>query len=304
VVAFNRPAGSPDWSGPLSVSGPPAYDSGFPSLAANESGQAMVAWKGEDHYGDLRVARAAFRRSDGSWEAPQNLGYSDDESPSDAINARGDAVVVWTRANTVYAESRPAGGTWGPAVVLSQGFASGPTVAMNRRGDALVVWETVVAGSYEAISSFRGAGSTSWTTPSRIAVSEFVAVGVLSFVLDEGGNATVIGVRSNGKVEAVTQAAGAADWSAPVVFGNTGVARRGIARGRESPSTKQATHSWSGVGRSCIQPVGKQVQQAGSIQRLRRTRLPVLARSLSIRMEMRPQRGWLGMRGRTTRSTP
>jgi PKD domain len=221
VVAYERPAGSSEWSGPISVSAP-AYDTGFPSVAANESGQAMVAWKGEDHYGDLSVTRAAFRRSDGTWEAPQNLGYGSDDFPAVAIDARGDAVVVWTRGNTVYAESRPAGGAWGPAVVLSQGYASGASVVMNRRGDAFVVWASEVAGSYEAVSSFRRAGSSSWMPPSRIPLSDSVAVGVLSVALDESANVTVVGQRTSGEVEVVTRAADAADWSAPVVLGNTG----------------------------------------------------------------------------------
>jgi hypothetical protein len=220
VVAFERAAGSSEWNGPISISAP-AYDSERPSLAGNESGQAIVAWYAVDHSGDLPVTRAAFRRSDGSWEAPQNLGYSSDY-PAVAIAPAGDAVVVWTRAGAVYAESRPAGGAWGPAVVLSQQAHGSAGVTMNRRGDAFAVWESYVAGSYEAFSSFRRAGSSSWTPSSRIPLSDSVTLrntGDFSFVLDDAGNATVVGERSTAEIEAVTQTGNAA-WSAPVVLGD------------------------------------------------------------------------------------
>jgi PKD domain-containing protein len=224
VVAFERAADSFQWSGPISISGP-EYDTGFPELAANESGQAIVAWRGVDRYGDLPVTRAAFRRADGTWEPPQNLGYGSDVDPAVAIDARGGAVVVWRRdiggRATVYAEFRPAGGEWEPAAVLSQQGVFDPSVVMNHRGDALAYWvENDAAGNFLSMSSVRRAGSSSWTPSSRIALSDSVAVGALSVALDDRGNATVVGQRGSGEIEAVTRPADTVDWSAPVVLGD------------------------------------------------------------------------------------
>ena len=137
----------------------------------------MVAWEGVDRYGDLPVTRAAFRRSDGTWEEQQNLGYSSDDVPAVAIDGRGDAVSSGRKSAQLYdgyAEFRPAGGRWEPAVVLSQqGFVSYARVVMNRRGDAFALWESDVAGSRETLSSLRPAGSSTWTAASGIPVARF-----------------------------------------------------------------------------------------------------------------------------------
>jgi len=213
------------------------------ALAADDAGEAVVAWISIERYGDLQVARAALRRADGSWEAPQNLGYAGSSyvittSPSVAMDARGDALVVWTGGplgpmngtltsrSTVYAEFRPAGAGWGPAVVLSQraiddGNAS---VAMNRRGDALAVWsELDDTGHAVLVSSFRGAGGSAWTPASRVPITDPIddpEEG--SLVLDEAGSATLVAVSATGDVEAATHAADASAWSGPSMLGNAG----------------------------------------------------------------------------------
>ncbi len=190
-----------------------------------------VAWTNVDSNGELAVARAALRHVDGSWEAPQNLGYAGSEPPSVAIDAHGDAVVAWTRGlspdSTVYAEFRPAGGAWEPAVILSgRAFYRDATVRMNRRGDALAVWvESDGTGRDGLVSSFRRAGTSNWTPPSPIPTHDPIGgLGyyVLSFVLDEAGNATLMAQRGNGEVEAVTRTAEAADWAEPVGLGDAG----------------------------------------------------------------------------------
>lgn len=229
VVGFERPSNSPTWKGPIPI-GEPVVDTGDPNLAANDAGQAVVAWRNTDRYGDIPVIRAALRRTDGSWETPQNLGYGDSDPPSVAIDARGDAVAVWERdvsPPAVYAEFRSAGGNWGPATVLSEGGSA--TVRMNRRGDALAVWVAGAATGHDGlVSSFRGAGTSTWTPLSPIPTHDPTGgVGYygLSFVLDEAGKATLVAEHGNGEVEALTRSE-AGDWSEPVALGDAGSSDR------------------------------------------------------------------------------
>lgn len=250
VVAFERTGTSGSWRGPLTVS-QPVYNQSVLALAADDAGEAVLAWTSIERYGDQQVTRAALRSADGTWEPPQNLGYAGSSyvittSPSAAMDAQGDALVVWTGGplgpvngtvtsqSRVYAEFRPAGSAWGPAVVLSQRAIDdgNATVAMNRRGDALAVWgERDDAGHEMLISSFRRAGTSAWTPSSRIPITDpdvalrpnaFVDPPSFSFVLDDAGNATLVAPRASGAVEAVGLPAGATGWDGPAVLGDAG----------------------------------------------------------------------------------
>ena len=92
IAAYQRAAGSTTWTGPIGVSGSERVWAGS-SLAANAAGEAVVAWSTVDVDGQL-LARAAVRRSDGTWEPPQGLGYGGFDTPAVSIDARGDTVVV------------------------------------------------------------------------------------------------------------------------------------------------------------------------------------------------------------------
>jgi hypothetical protein len=122
VVAYERAANSDVWNGPIPLDSP-TWDPWGPDVAINDSGLAIVAWKNADRPGDLPVIRAAMRHADGTWEAPENLGYGGPNPPSALIDDRGNTVVVWTRSGSsdasVYSEFHPAGGIWQSAVLLS-----------------------------------------------------------------------------------------------------------------------------------------------------------------------------------------
>ena len=284
VVAFQRTGVSGVWRAPITLS-PAAYDQSDFALASNAAGQAVLAWTSVDHYGDLPVARAVLRRANGVWEAPQNLGYAGSiyTSPSAAVDAQGDALVVWTQGpdaqvngtvtgqSSVYAEFRPVGAAWGPAVVLSQRGIDGrhASVAMNRRGDALAVWgERDDSGQDVLVSSFRRAGASAWTPSSRIPITDpdvalppyaFGDPPSFSFVLDDAGDATLVAPRANGDVEAVSLPAGATGWEGPVVLGDAGsnVAGYCVHPRIALDGAGSAVVVWGGAGlRSARRPAG------------------------------------------------
>jgi PKD domain len=227
VIAFAKSADS-EWTGPVRVSAAET-DIGFGTdLAANDGAEAVTAWTAPDQ--GLWVARAALRQADGMWSPPQNLGYADFTAPYTAIDARGDAVVLWTRGSgttQVYAELRPAGGDWQPAVVLSgSGFGNTKAaLAMNRRGDALAVWpEADGPTRVRFVSSFRAAAGGDWTAPSRLPFSPTLALTFdpPSIALDDQGNATVVAQTVDGHVEVATRAFGDATWAGPTAIGDSG----------------------------------------------------------------------------------
>ncbi|HEX6700296.1 MAG TPA: hypothetical protein VF101_06145, partial [Gaiellaceae bacterium] len=227
IVSLAKPAGSP-WTSPVPVSAAESDIGWGHDLAANDVGAAVAAWTAPD--GKLWVARAALRRADGTWGSPENLGYADFAAPYAAIDARGDAAVLWTRgsgAAQVYAELRPAGGGWQPAVVLSDSGLGGAkaALAMNRRGDALALWpEAAGAAGVRFASSYRAATATEWTAAAALPFSPTLALTFdpPSIALDDQGNATVVAQTADGRVEVVTRAFGDAAWAGPTVVGDSG----------------------------------------------------------------------------------
>jgi len=117
-----------------------------PAVAMNAAGDAIVTWARATKTGD--VVQAATRPRGGSFKRPITLSAAgQDASFSDvAMNAAGEAIVVWERGrgktNIVQATLRPAGGSFSRPVNLSVAGrqAGGARVAIGRAGDAIVTW--------------------------------------------------------------------------------------------------------------------------------------------------------------------
>jgi hypothetical protein len=117
-----------------------------PAVAMNAAGDAIVTWARATKSGD--VVQAATRPRGGSFKRPITLSAAgQDASFSDvAMNAAGEAIVVWERGrgktHVVQATLRPAGGSFSRPVDLSAAGqqADGARVAIGRAGDAIVTW--------------------------------------------------------------------------------------------------------------------------------------------------------------------
>jgi hypothetical protein len=139
------------------------------SLASGAGGAAAATWVQEttDYIGRVAVA---IRTPAGKWRAPELVTGTTRtvDNPRVALEADGDATVVWDRAppphkptilraaprvraarqkgdGQVRAAFRPRGGTFGRAQVLSnpRQQATDAYLAQNDRGDAVVVWRTL-----------------------------------------------------------------------------------------------------------------------------------------------------------------
>ncbi len=158
-----------------------------PQIAVNARGDAVAAWKrwrggAPLSPGGVRDPIAAAVKPSGrrSWLAPVTLGTEFEpplqdvaafefSGPHVAIDARGDAAVVWQgrygRTIVPEASAMDAGGRWQRPTPIATTFALYPHVAMDRNGDATSVWQGP-RGSVVAASKPRMAGG--WSTQQTI----------------------------------------------------------------------------------------------------------------------------------------
>jgi hypothetical protein len=164
VEAATVTDGMPSAPVTLSAAGKKAL---FPTVAMNDRGDTVVAWtRGEGSNG---VVQASFRPAGGSFGAPVSLspGGESATAPRVAIDAAGDATVVWDRYNgtneVVEEATRPAAtGSFSKAAVLSNEAepAIQPFVAMNAEGDTAVTWAAYNGTAQIAQVAVRPAGGT------------------------------------------------------------------------------------------------------------------------------------------------
>ncbi len=156
-----------------------------PKAVMNNSGQAMLVWAVNTTTGGLRRAVFAARYSAGSFAAAEGLRSGvfnttgEVQTPDVALDAAGNAVVVWGEYDTggasthVYSSrfSVPAVGTpqWRASEVISaSGRISLPKVALDASGNAQAVWTKEDAAGVSSTWSNRFSTSTAWGTATRI----------------------------------------------------------------------------------------------------------------------------------------
>jgi hypothetical protein len=110
--------------------------------------RAVAVWQAGES------TRAAFVNRHGRTRAPKSLGAFDQTSPAlppslpaAAVDRRGEAIALWTRADgdgelrIVAAVAEPDGGFGAPRELSAPGgSASGPEIAFDQRGNALALW--------------------------------------------------------------------------------------------------------------------------------------------------------------------
>jgi hypothetical protein len=226
VQAASRPAGGV-WSGAvdISVAGGDAVE---PQVAIDGSGNAVAAWS---RNGGLRtVVQAATVAAGGGWSAPADLSNPEGSAttPQVAIDADGEAVVVWSCFNglnqIVQAASRPAGGGWSGAVDISVagGDAVEPQIAIDGSGNAVAVWSRNGGANFIVQSSTRPAGG-SWSSPTDLSAAGGPA-GEPRVAIGASGEALVVWSRNDGANLIVQSAARAAagTWSQAVDLSTAG----------------------------------------------------------------------------------
>lgn len=147
-----RPAGGPWQPDELVTTAVTTTIQYVPDIAVDDSGNAYVVWA-DGRNGNRDIYFAYRPAGGGSWTEEQvndvtNTAWPDSRvSPSIAVDAAGNAVVVWTDERNgldVYSDYRPAGGSWGTDVVVSDDpgtdYQGDPDVTIGADGTTYVVW--------------------------------------------------------------------------------------------------------------------------------------------------------------------
>jgi hypothetical protein len=152
-----------------------------PRVVIDGQGNATAVWNVNS--GTQASVLAATRPAGGTWSTPVQLSAADEfaVSPQVAVDAQGDATVVWVQddgnSHIVQATVRPAGGPWQSPVDVSAVGESGvdPQLAVDAQGDATVVWDHYdgafsASTVYDVQTAVRPAGGA-WQTPADLSTT-------------------------------------------------------------------------------------------------------------------------------------
>ena len=166
--SYRRAGG--DWAANTQASEEPESGrQGGPDIAVDAKGNAHVVWTWDDWI-DGRVeldVYAAFRPADGAWGASVWLKDDWGHSPTIAVDASGNARVVWTEnrdgSPDIYSAYRPVGGAWGDQSKANDdggtSFQLNPSIAAGPGEDFYAVWQDERNGNPDVYFSLRPAGS-------------------------------------------------------------------------------------------------------------------------------------------------
>ncbi|HEV7587301.1 MAG TPA: hypothetical protein VGO40_04145 [Longimicrobium sp.] len=123
---------------------------GAPHVGMDARGDAIVVWEdAAPVLGGRRTIWARIHPVGRRWGAKERIGEVTYESAASfAMNARGDASIVWEDRRGIELASHLAGGRWQKPTTVSDrkgaevAFQATPVVALGARGDGIVAWES------------------------------------------------------------------------------------------------------------------------------------------------------------------
>ena len=190
------------WGVPELVSMPNAGGALVPRIAFAKDGSAIIVWQQGD---GSRTNIWSNRYSPGSgWGVPALIETNNDgdaRDPQLAIDASGDALAVWTQAETggqigVWSNYFKAGVGWGsPERVETQNMlAASAQVAFDGHGHALAVWSQFGSSGSDIWANHYTAAQ-GWGTPFLIETDDSGAASAPQVSFDSQGNALVLWVQ-------------------------------------------------------------------------------------------------------------
>jgi hypothetical protein len=163
VQEVDRPVGG-SWSAPRALSDTAGHV-GTPEIAV-AGGFAIASWERYD--GKNLIAEASVRGPGGDWSAPVPLSPAGRDAlvPQVAVDAHGNAAVVWSSLGLggwmVQAAFRPAGQGWQLSDLLAspaQGTAA-PDVAFDAGGNAVAAWAATDGKGWQVQAAYRPSAGT------------------------------------------------------------------------------------------------------------------------------------------------
>jgi hypothetical protein len=137
------------WSAPALLEADETGDAANPQVAMDSYGNAIAVWQ-QTVGGVVNIYANRFNSGTGLWSGPVILetGAGDAVDPQVAMDRDGNAVAVWTQADTsaylrIYSNRyNVATGLWGVYELIEslKGDTFAPQVAMDRQNNAVAVW--------------------------------------------------------------------------------------------------------------------------------------------------------------------
>jgi len=197
-----RPAGG-TWGANVKVNDDGGTaDQEVPSIAVDASGNAYAVW--HDHRNGNPDIYFSYRPAGSTWGANVKVnddgGTADQEVPSIAVDASGNAYAVWHDHRNgnpdIYFSYRPAGGSWGPNVKVNDDAGTAgqgwPSIAVDASGNAYVVWYDERNGNPDIYFSYRPAGGSWGPNVKANDDTGTAGQGWPSIAVDASGNAYVV----------------------------------------------------------------------------------------------------------------
>jgi PKD domain len=209
VQASLRRAGETTWGPPIDLS-QSATAQASAQVALDDAGDAVVVWRGRTN-GQGVVQAARMSAASGVWESPVDVSTPGGgvSNVSVALDAHGDAVLVWARqaldgTETVQASARAVdGGSWSVPVDLSLAGRAGDThVGMAADGLAIASWVRFDGTNWIAQYSVRAGLTTGWRSPINLS-NGGPDIRSSDLVVDRAGNAVVVWRRGTGATTVV-----------------------------------------------------------------------------------------------------
>ena len=146
-----RSAGG-QWSAPHTVGRTRHLVDGQPRLAANASGDAVLAWRGVRPTGARDLLQATYRRAAGVFGAAQSLREPGTDLQV-ALDDRGTAFAVWSHprppsrvASSIRLATRAPTGAWTRPQTIYADSAGAPQLAVPGDGPLLLAWRGAQVG--------------------------------------------------------------------------------------------------------------------------------------------------------------
>jgi len=216
IIQASRLSGGA-WSSPANVSAT-GRDGSQSHVGIDGAGNATSVWVDFDgvHW-TTQWSRLAAAST--TWAIPQALsGLGEDiANPQIAVNAAGDATVVWVKFglhDQVQSASRSfAGPTWSAVETLTApgGQAADPQVSIDASGTAIAVWSETAA--FSIVQSRRRTSGT-WSATAPLSAPDNDAFTPV-IAVNEAGAASAVWVTGQNVIQSSTITVASPTWSAP-----------------------------------------------------------------------------------------
>jgi PKD repeat protein len=158
---------APAWL-PATPLGASDIDAETPVVAVAANGDAVAAWYGDPQSGQAGIQMATHAIG-GAWVQTTPIAELAGAEQA-AIDATGDATVMWQNGGSIDVASAPGDGAWSAPVQVNAGIgapADAPAMNEDAAGDVTVVFDTALSGypyNYQIWWTERPAGGA-WSTP-------------------------------------------------------------------------------------------------------------------------------------------